>query len=610
MSSESPSANPVGATPPVLRNRYELGERVADGTFFYTHRGRELESGRTVAIKVLRPEFTSDEAFVSRLLSEAQSVTSLRHPNIAQVIEAWQERGTVVIVTEWVRGINLKERIRRVAPFPLAVTVDIVLACAEALHYAHESGYIHGDIRPDNIIITPDGRVKLTDFGLGASIAASTRIQMNALPQAAHYTAPEVTQGRHPDSRSDAYSLGCILYEMLAGNVPFDAETPIATAARHLHDPPPSLRAANPAVPPAVDGITLKLMQKDPKARYVTLEGLLRDIHAVRDALKNDRPLNWSPLKPAPETEPLPQKTRTRAAAPPPPPRRARREEPETEGGPSFKLLIALGLLIVLMFVGFFGVGMFLTRTPEQVTVPADLVGMGEAEASGVLEKLGLVPQVRRDFNDRVPEGKVFDTDPKGTSEVRAGKPVVLWVSQGTQPVTIPDVVGKELDDAQKELRTAGFVLSDTKEEFSEVIPKGEVMAQVPLGGTQAAKKSSVSLVVSKGKEPIPEPQPVDVDPAPEIDEPGEPAPGTGTPSATNAPERQLEVAFPISERSQGPQHVRIIVRHEDGTEETQYDRDHMPGDQVAHTVVVQGTEGKTQIRVYLNDRLIHRETR
>lgn len=606
MSSESPSANPVGSAPVVLRNRYELGERLADGTFFYTHRGRELSSGRTVAIKVLRPEFANDEAFSSRLLSEAQSVTSLRHPSIAEVLEAWQERGTVVIVTEWVRGINLKERIKRVAPFPLAVAMDILLSCADALNYAHENGYVHGDIRPDNIIITPDGRVKITDFGLGSSLSSSGRIQMTALAQAAYYTAPEVTQGRVPDSRSDTYSLGCVLYEMLTGNVPFEAETPVAVAARHLHDAPPSPKAANPAIPPAVDGITLKCLQKDPRSRYVTLEGLLRDINAVREALRNDRPLNWSPIKPAPEPEPVPQKTRPRAVKPAPPPREER-PQPEAEGGPSFKLILALGILILMMFAGGFGAMMYLTQTPDQVTVPADLVGMTEAEASKVLGRLGLVPQVRRDFNDRVVEGKVYDTDPKGTSEVRAGKSVVLWVSQGTQPVTVPDVVGKELAAAQKELQGAGFSLSEAKEEFSEVIPKGEVMAQVPIGGSQAAKKSSVSLVVSKGKEPVTEMQPVDVEPTTEITPP-EADPGTS--GTASGPEREFEISFPLSTRSEGAQHVRMVVRHEDGSEETQYDRDHMPGDQVSHTVAVRGAEGKCQIRVYLNDRLIRRENR
>src|SRR5687768_9010792 len=158
MTPEGPSANPAGATAPVFNNRFEVGERLAEGTFFFTHRGRDIESGQPVAIKVLKPQYAADESFSERLLNEAQSARRLRHANIAQVLDAWEERGTLVIATEWVRGINLKDRIRRVAPFPLAVAMDITLACAQALQFAHENGYVHGDIRPDNVIITPDGR--------------------------------------------------------------------------------------------------------------------------------------------------------------------------------------------------------------------------------------------------------------------------------------------------------------------------------------------------------------------------------------------------------------------------------------------------------------------
>src|SRR3569833_1359826 len=186
MTPEGSSANPTG-TVPLLNDRYELGERLAEGTFFYTHRGRDTQTGKPVAIKGLRPEYSGDESFAGRLLSEAQSAVNLRHPNIAEVYDAWRERGTVAIAAEWVRGINLKDRIRRVAPFPLAVAMDILLACTEALHYAHEHGFVHGDVRPDNVIITPEGRVKLTDFGVSSSISSSSRIQLNALPRAVYY---------------------------------------------------------------------------------------------------------------------------------------------------------------------------------------------------------------------------------------------------------------------------------------------------------------------------------------------------------------------------------------------------------------------------------------
>ena len=315
MTPEGPSANPAGATAPVFNNRFEVGERLAEGTFFFTHRGRDIESGQPVAIKVLKPQYAADESFAERLLNEAQSARRLRHANIAQVLDAWEERGTLVIATEWVRGINLKDRIRRVAPFPLAVAMDITLACAQALQFAHENGYVHGDIRPDNVIITPDGRVKITDFGVGAAVAGSSRIQLNSLEQAAFYMAPELAEGKTPDTRSDLYSLGCLVYEMLAGVVPYDAETPLAVAVKHLNDPIPSLKKVNPSVPNAVDGMVAKCLQKNPAERYNAPLALLEDIHRVREAIRTDSSLAWSPLGSVAEEEVPKVRSREKARA-------------------------------------------------------------------------------------------------------------------------------------------------------------------------------------------------------------------------------------------------------------------------------------------------------
>lgn len=611
MNHEGSSANPTGTAPPLLNERYEVGERLAEGTFFFTYRGRDTQSGRAVAIKVLKSEFAADETFTGRLLSEAQSAIHLRHPNIAEVYEAWLERGTVVIVTEWVRGINLKDRIRRVAPFPLAVAIDILLAAAEALSYAHQAGFTHGDVRPDNVIITPDGRVKITDFGVGVGVAASSRIQLNALPQAAYYMSPEVAEGRMPTAATDVYALGCILYEMLAGMVPFDAESPLAVAVKHLHDPPPSLKKTNPAVPNAVDGIALKCMQKNPKARYVQMEELLQDIQSVREALRTDRPLTWSPLNAAVENPPVAEKQRTRARSGAAPPRSApleSRKEAAVDGGPSIKLLAFLAFLAVAMIVSAFGLVIYITRAPGQVAVPMGLVGMKEADAIALLKRYRLTSQVRQDFNDAIAAGLVFDSQPKAGTEMREGKEVVLFVSQGNQPVIVPDIVGKDLNAAEKEVRSAGLNVGTLSEQFSEVIPKGQVMAQDPAAEGKVPKKSSVALTVSKGREPLPEAPPVQVD-SNKGDNGGQPR-EEETPAEPTPPEspadpviRDHVVTVTVPKSATGNQRVRIVVHNEDGSEETPVDEDHQPGDVVQQTVTTTGAKGKCQVRVYINGR-------
>jgi serine/threonine-protein kinase len=624
MSFEGASANPAPPATSLLKERYEVGERLAEGTFFHTHRGQDLQTQRPVAVKVLRPEFAADDVFVTRLLTEAQSATRLHHPNISRVYDVWREHDTVIIVCEWVRGINLRDRIRRVAPFPLPVATDILHAAAEGLHYAHENGYIHGDLRPSNLIITPDGRVKLTDFGLGASVAASRKMQLSALEDAAGYLAPELTHGSPPDVRSDIYALGCMLYEMLTGNSPFAGDTPLATAVQHLQQPVPSVRTADPTVPVAIDGIARKCMQKDPMARYLSVQGLADDLRKVQEALREDRPLNWSPL-PVPEAEPVPAKSRVRTPEPPPravekpapAPRRREREEP-VDSGPSWMLLAGVALLGVLMIAACFGVMAYLTRTPGEVTVPY-LIGKKQSEAVAELQKKGLKAEIHEEFSSRSKPGVVYKIVPDSGVELRVGKSVSLFVSRGSEPITVPDVVGKKLDDAKRAIRAAGLGLGKSTEEFSELITKGEVISQAPSGGSEATKATPIELTVSKGPEPIPEPKPEEATSVEPIlpdgftPAPGEPDSGASPDSgdvdrpSSEMATREHEVTVQVPQRSEGPQKVRIVVRNEDGSEQTAYENEHEPGETVREMVTTQGAKGKCQIRVYLNGRLVKR---
>lgn len=642
MSAETTASAAPGA--PVLRDRYELGERLAEGTIFYTHRGRDLKAGAEVAIKVLKPEYAGDEAFASRLLTESSSAVSLLHPNIARVFDAWRERGTVVIITEWVPGASLEERIRRVAPFPVAVALDIFQTCAAGLHHAHENGFVHGDVRPDNVIITPDGQVKITDFGVGVSAAASARIQMTALHRAAYYLAPEIVDGHAPDARTDAYALGCILFEMLTGKVPFSGETPIAVAVKHLHEPVPSLKALNPALPGAVDSLARKCLSKDPMARYVSLRPLLGDVAVMQEAIRRNLPLEAPVPKPAREAKPAPrpeasvdagvegspvaQRTRT---SPP------RRREPEvsTDTGPSARLLAGIAVLAVVLFTAcFFVVGMF-TLPPREVAVPADLVGKSQGAAVQSLEALGLHAEVRNEFRADEAQGNVYEVVPPGGATLRSGKTVLLYVSRGKEPVDVPELIGKNRPAAVEALRQAGLYAGDTKEEFFENFQKGEIASQTPRAGERVPRGSTVNIIISKGPEPIPvvpteaaaddpgnttatDPQfgsagahaqrapglPAGDDapltPLPPASQPSIPDGASGT-----ASRREHEVSFIIPAGYRGPQYVQIHVRNEDGTEQNAYDQEHQPGDFVRETVVTYGARSKCAILVYINGRLV-----
>ncbi len=625
MSSETQAPRLPGGTPgegdsSPIQERYEIGERLSEGSFFTTYRGRELSTGKAVAIKVLKPAHAADEVFAARLLEDAVRASRLRHPNIAETLEARRDHNTVVIVTEWVRGINLKDRILRVAPFPLTVALDIFLACVDALLYAHRQQTPNGDVRPENVVITPDGRVKLVDFGLTQGLLQSTRHQALALPLAAPYLAPEITRGQPPSVSADIYSLGCVLHEMLAGEPPFTADNPLAMAVRHLNEPVPSLRRFNSSVPPAVEGLVRKCLQKNPADRYAGLEDLLQDVHAIRDALKNDRPLNWSPLaepvrpNPPPTSVSTPPSVLSALDTTPGEPvaaagKRAasgrssaarRRPEREVDLGPSIRLLVGMFVVILVMVGGFFAAAHLIAQAPATVVVPNTLVGMTESMARDELNRWNLLAHVRKAFSDKQPPGEVISTDPPGGREIRAGKTVVLVISQGGEPVTVPDVIGKALTAAQNQIRSAGLSLGPTKEEFSEVIPKGQVMSQLPTGEQQAARKSPVELILSKGPEPLTNP--------PDPDAPGEltrPVPPVPDDSGGVDEPQQHQVSIEIPRRLKGPQQIRIVVVREDGSEDVIVDEQRNPGDVVEQTVTTQGPRGREKIRVYLNDKLI-----
>lgn len=555
----------------VLAGRYEPLEKLGEGSLFAAYRARDHETNALVTVKLLLPAFAEDTALVSALRECFRSAMALNHPRIARVLQVTEHEGQLVLVTEFVRGINLKERIRRVAPFTLSVAIDLAIAVAEGLESAHRAGIVHGDLRPHNIIVSQEGLVKVTDFGLIPAFQASSLAQTVWLTRAAPYLPPEVSEGWHVTAAADVYTLGVILFEMITGGVPFPADTPVAIALRHAKDPPPSPRAVNPGVPRAVEGIVLKAMQKLPEQRYPDISTMLQDLRAVHDALRFGKPLSWSPLERPSEsvpTAPRPKETRPAAG-----------EDVEIRFiRSSLRILAALAALIIVAVAVVF---LWVTR-PVRVVVVPDLQGKPLVEARRLAQEANLNLVIRQEeYNEQYPEGTVYLVQPEAGTQLRAGSVVQVWVSKGSRMVEVPDVQGLPEADARQRLVQAGLQVGKVEEKPHLTAPLGTVLSQSPPPGRRVNREAPVDLVISAGA-PLPT--------VPEV-----------------AAERGFEVVVPVQGNPGELVQVRLEVQDALGVY-TLLDEAHYAGERLIVPVRVRGRP--VTFRIYFNNQLVHEEVR
>ncbi len=555
----------------VLAGRYELLEKLGEGSLFAAYRARDHETNALVTVKLLLPAFADDTALVSALRQCFTLTTPLNHPRIARILQVTEHEGQLLLVTEFVRGINLKERIRRVAPFTLSVAVDIALAVAEGLESAHRAGVAHGDLRPHNIIVSQEGLIKITDFGLLPALQASPMAQTAWLTRAAPYLPPEVSEGWRVTPSADVYALGVVLFEMLTGGVPFPADTPVAVALRHAKDPPPSPRAVNPGVPRAVEGVVLKAMQKLPEQRYPDMGAMLKDLRAVHDALRFGKPLSWSPLERAPANQTEAGRTAEKPSA----------ESEDTELRILKYLARVLAVLAGLVVIAVAAVAFWVTRPAKEVPVP-DLQGKPLVEARRLAQEAGLNVVVRQeDYNEQFPEGTVYLVQPEPGTSVKVGGSVQVWVSKGTRTVPVPNVQGKPESDARQQVVQAGLQVGKVEEKPHLMVPAGVVISQSIPAGQRVPRDTPIDLQVSSGP-PAPVLQDVDR-------------------------ERGFELVVPVQGEPGKEIRVRVEVQDALGVY-TVLDENHAGGEQLIVPVRARGRN--IIFRIYYDNQLVHEEVR
>lgn len=621
-----------------LDNRYTIIERVGGGGMADVYRAHDKLLDRSVAVKVLRSQFTNDEEFVTRFRREAQAAARLSHPNIVNIYDVGRDEDIYYIVMEYISGETLKDRIQRDGTLPVEAAVRIALEIGEALEHAHQNGLAHCDIKPHNILTTRSGRIKVTDFGIARAVTSATMTQTGTIIGSVHYFAPEQARGGAVGAKSDIYSLGVVLYEMLTGVLPFSGETPISVAIKHLQEEPKPLREINSDLPPLLEAIVLKAMAKDPDARYADISEMSADLRLAQNYLRDDHTRRISredfPTQVLPRVIPAGSNDNAREHP-------AQRHQPAATSTPRSKgWLWVLGALLVLGFLigAFFAYGKFWSL--NEVIVP-NVVGKQIDSTRNLLTDKNLRIAVSETFHDKVPAGYVISQNPEGGSTVKEQRTVNLVVSKGGEVTVVPDVRGLNRRDAELQIKNAGLVLGKVDDQFNANAPVDSVTSQNPRPPAQVSKGTSIDIVVSKGPEPrklvLPDfrgtplatvnsqleslklklgkvtetasdkyPPGTIVDqspqPAAEIAE-GMTVDFTVAKSAAGAVKRAVvQVTVP-----EGPakQSVQVVVTDSNGRRVV-YDNNHKPGDKVEK--VVDGI-GTVRVQVYINGVLLQEQT-
>ena len=481
----------------LLGGRYELGEVLGYGGMAEVHIGRDVRLGRDVAVKVLRPELARDPSFQGRFRREAQSAASLNHPSIVAVYDTGEDRqgnvSTPYIVMEYVEGRTLREVLEAEGRLLPRRALELTAQICAALDQAHRAGIVHRDVKPGNVMLTPSGEVKVMDFGIARAVTgtAATMTQTAAVIGTAHYLSPEQARGEHVDARSDVYSTGCLLYELLTGGPPFSGDSAVAVAYQHVREDPVPPSRIEPDVTPAIDAIVLKAMAKNPANRYQTAGEMRADIERALAG----RPVEATPLLAA---EP--------ATFLPPPATTVLLRQPRTErtGRGAAYVLLALATLAVFLLTLLAATHFFSGSGGGDVNTP-NVVGQSLADAEATLAGKGLtVGKVDQQFDPKVPKGDVISQDPPPDILLRKGQSVNLVVSLGVHIVEVPsDLVGLTEDEARARLRVAQLRVGHIVSRNSDA-PAGQVLGTDPAGGAKVPENTTVTLFVSNARVKIP----------------------------------------------------------------------------------------------------------
>ncbi|MGI5875358.1 MAG: Stk1 family PASTA domain-containing Ser/Thr kinase [Dethiobacteria bacterium] len=477
----------------ILGNRYKILEKAGEGGMARVYKGIDLKLNRHVAIKVLHQQFAGDPEFLRRFQQEAKAAAKLSHPAIVNVYDEGEQEGIHYIVMEYVDGYTLKDTILRQGRLEPMEATRIALQVCDAIVHAHSQGVIHRDIKPQNILITPEGRIKVTDFGIARATADSTITYGKSLLGSVYYSSPEQVKGNNTDQKSDIYSLGIVLYEMLTGKVPFSGESPVSIALKHLQEEITPPGKIVPDLPPGLEKIVLRSTNKDPALRYDNAIGFRDDLESWFESRNKTIFLNNTYIdKNKSHDFQNGQETKE--------------EEPDKvvrKNKTPRKVVLYTSIFAVVFLMAFLGYNLLckLLVVPE-VTVP-DLTGMSLKNAEEELSRCGLDFTIAGEINsDDIPVNHVVSHDPPGDRKVRKERIIELYLSSGPSYIEVPYLLGKTELEARYMLADRGLEISVAEEYNGEVAP-GYIVRQSPSSDFQLSAGDTVHIVVSMGKQPF-----------------------------------------------------------------------------------------------------------
>jgi len=505
----------------LIDNRYQLKRVVAAGGMATIYYALDLRLDRPVAVKIMHPHLANDEDFVGRFIREAKAAAALAHPNIVAIQDqGWNEGGVpaVFIVMEYIEGFTLRDVIAEQGALGVTESLRYFAPVISAMSAAHKAGILHRDIKPENILISKDGRVKVADFGLakGAQLGSTLTVESSVILGSVSYLSPEKVQRGLSDMRSDVYSLGIVLFEMLTGKKPFDGESPIQIAYMHVNENVAAPSTLNPSIPSELDEIVLKATANNPDKRFKDAGAMHEQVLALLTKLDpNRRQMSLELDIPIPKGK-SPKKKRDKSSKfdiikniTTQLDLKRGNEMRETYGTSKRKRKVsnrvkrnrAIALLIVLLIIG---TSWYRISGPGNKIVVPSLAGMSQTQAASAVAELGLkVDVIQEVFSEDIPKGKVITSDPAGGGRVEIAGTVHLIISKGKDRIEVPDLAGLTVEEAAAALKKSDLKVGRVSEKYSDTFETGLLIDGIPTSGSPVRKDSTVDLIVSKGLEQV-----------------------------------------------------------------------------------------------------------